>query len=155
AWRTAQVGVKRASKYCIVTNSDAFISSETWPTKTCLHRLDAGVGVRSDVSDALLRLVAEPGSEAVSACGMVAFGWHAAGTAVYFLGRHLGGIGNRQTARKECIAPRNRKTGPAARRRGVWARTPIPAPGISVGDSVGAVDGPAARGRAQRARAVD
>src|SRR5258707_7116722 len=50
----------------------------------CVYRLDAGIGMRSDVSDALLRLVAYSGGTEDGILPMVASGGDAARAALFF-----------------------------------------------------------------------
>src|SRR5258707_6265265 len=52
----------------------------------CVYRLDAGIGMRSDVSDALLRLVAYSGGTEDGILPMVASGGGAAPRPFYFFG---------------------------------------------------------------------
>src|SRR5260370_16171854 len=84
----------------IVTERNGGPNSNTGETPR-VYRLDARTGVRTDVSDALLRLVDEPGGEeVVFADCMVAAGRNAAGAIVYFFGRRVVCAGDGKIARE-------------------------------------------------------
>src|SRR5258707_1457279 len=55
----------------------------------CVYRLDAGIGMRSDVSDALLRLVAYSGGTEDGILPMVASGGGASPPALFFPSRRF------------------------------------------------------------------
>src|SRR5260370_19522448 len=84
----------------IVTQREGRAHS-TYGTTAGIHRLDARTGVRADVSDALLRLVDEPGGEEVVVIDwVVEAGRDAAGAVVHFFGGAVVCGGDGKVARK-------------------------------------------------------
>src|SRR5216684_1825425 len=66
----------------------------------CVYRLDAGIGMRSDVSDALLQLVAYSGGAEDGILPVVTSGGDTACAAVYFFGGHFVCDGDTAAARE-------------------------------------------------------
>src|SRR6267378_2178674 len=121
-----------------------------------IHRLDAGPCVRTDVSDALLRLLDESGGEeiVVTDC-LVAAGRDAAGAAIHFFGGGVVCPGDGKIARKGNRAQRYRQADDSARGGDFWHGPAVSRAGVCAGLSLVAVDGFAARGRAQYSWALD
>src|SRR5207245_11772475 len=67
-----------------------------------LHRLDARLGLRPDVPDALLRLMARRRGAQVHLLYVVAVGRHTAGTAISVPCRNLVRADHRQAPAEEC-----------------------------------------------------
>src|SRR5258707_6851956 len=73
----------------------------------CVYRLDAGLGMRSDVSDALLRLVAYSGGTEDGILPVVASGGDAARAAIYFSGGRFICNGDAAAAREGSCGQRD------------------------------------------------
>src|SRR5690242_16848722 len=91
------VGEWQARKYCIVTT---FIDSSFDEQATQLYRLDARPRVRRNVSNALLRLLAQLRSAPDNFFCMVAPRRNPACSALYFSGGTFRGAGHGKNARK-------------------------------------------------------
>jgi len=110
--------------------------------------------VRADVSDALLRLVDEPGGEKVVVIDwVVEAGRDAARPALYFFGGRVVCAGDGKVAREGNRAQRHREANDFARRGSFWDGVAFSRAGICAGLSVVAVDGSVARRRSKHSRA--
>src|SRR6266850_642209 len=117
---------------------------------TSLHRLDARTCVRADVSDALLRLVDEPGGEEIVVSDwVVEAGRYAARAAVHLFGGRFVRACDGKVAREGNRAQDNREANDSARRGSFWDGVAFSRAGICAGLSVVAVDGSAARRRSK------
>src|SRR5207302_8161807 len=117
---------------------------------TCLHRLDARPCVRTDVSDALLRLLDEPGGQEIVVIDwVVQTGWNVAGAALHFLGGRVFRVGDGKVARKGNRAQHHREANDFARGGSLWHGPVVSHAGICAGLPVVAVDGFAARRRSK------
>src|SRR6266852_6195750 len=121
----------------------------------CVYRLDAGIGMRSDVSDALLRLVAYSGGTEDGILPMVASGGDAARAAIYFPGGRFICDGDAAAAREGSCAQRDCANHDYAGSGDLRARLAVPRPGVFAGLSQFAVDGFAARGCVEHFGIVD
>ncbi len=102
--------------------------------------------MRADVSDALLRLLDEPGGqEIVVADCLVSAGRDASRAAVYFFSGSVVRAGDGKIAREGNRAQDNRQTNDSARRGDFWDGIAVSRAGICARLSVVAVDGFAAR----------
>src|SRR5579872_2335103 len=75
-----------------------------------LHRLDARLGLRRHVSDALLQLLAQPRGEALRSLRVVATRRHLAGSAVHFSRGNFVRARHGKTARSRYRPSRDRNT---------------------------------------------
>src|SRR5581483_2571403 len=73
----------------LYTSCLGIVNATLFPIPPCLHRLDARPGLRSDVSDALLRLVAGRQRQEIHFFYVVATGWDSTGAFVPVSGRNL------------------------------------------------------------------
>src|ERR1700693_1392959 len=121
----------------------------------CVYRLDARVGLRPDVSDALLQRVAYSAGADDGILPVVASGWNVAGAAIYFSGGRFVRDGDAAAARERRGTQRDCANGNFARGRDFWVGTAVSRPGIHLGLSEVAVDGFAARGCAEHLGDVD
>src|SRR5216684_4973546 len=121
----------------------------------CVYRLDAGIGMRSDVSDALLRLVAYSGSPEDGILPLVASGGDAARASIYFPGGRFICDGDAAAAREGSCAQRDCANYDFAGSGDFWAGTAVSGAGIYLGISQVAVDGFTARGCVEHFGIVD
>src|SRR5439155_6665302 len=120
-----------------------------------LHRLDARLGLRPDVPDALLRLMARRRGAQVHLLYVVAVGRHTTCTAISVPCRNLVRADHRQAPAEECSGRPDRAHDDSPRRRDLRSRFALSHAGILHRISVGAVDGSAARGCSEYHRSLD
>ena len=108
---------------CLILSRPAALSRHAhFPyTSSRLHRLDARPGLRADVPDALLRLLAESRGPQDDVLHVVATGWDSAGAAVSLSGGNFVCPGDRQAATEGPGAERDRAHHHPARRGNSWA----------------------------------
>src|SRR5580658_856301 len=127
----------------------------TGPIPPRLYRLDARTGLRTDVSDSLLRFVALRRSAAEPVFHVFAAGRDFSGAAFSFSGRSFVCAGHGKTVGEESFSGADCQAHDSAGRGDFRLRTTLPAAGVRPRNGMVAVDGPAAGGHPEHDWPVD